>query len=117
MTFRRILGAVSGFQKLVMQDLPLPVAYKLSKMVKAVNEETKFFTEQQATIVKRHEDPHSPKIVEEVEELLDFEIEWDKKPLRVEITEGLHLSCADVDALDGFIEFVEKEDDANEQNH
>lgn len=114
MIYRTIIAAVPAFQKLVVQDLPLPVAYKLSKIVKSVNDEIQFFTEQQAAIVKRHEDPHSPKIVEEVEELLDLEIEWDKKPLRVEITEGLHLSCADVDALDGFIEFVEKEDDTNE---
>ena len=117
MTYRKLIGAVPAFQRLVIQELPLPVAYKLSKMVKAVNEETKFFGEKHAAIMRRHEDPHSPKIVEEVEELLDLEIEWDKKPLRVEITEGLHLSCADVDALDGFIEFVEKEDDTNEQNH
>lgn len=109
MTFRRILGAVSGFQKLVMQDLPLPVAYKLSKMVKAVNEEMQFFSEKHGAIMKRHEDPHSPGIAKEVEELLDLEIEWDHKPLRVEITDNLHLSCSDIDSLEGFIEFVEKE--------
>lgn len=109
MTYRKLIGAVPAFQRIVIQELPLPVAYKLSKMVKAVNEETKFFGEKHAAIMKHHEDPHSPGIAREVEELLDLEIEWDCKPLRVEITDNLHLSCSDIDSLEGFIEFVEKE--------
>lgn len=114
MTYRNFIAAVPAFQKLVMQELPLPVAYKLSKMVKAVNEEARFFGQRHSVIMKRHEDPHSPKIEEEVEELLNLEIEWDKKPIRVEIDEKLKLSCADVDSLEGFIEFVDKEGDENE---
>lgn len=117
MKYKRILAVVPAFQKLVMQDLPLPIAYKLSKMVKAVNEELTFFQSESAKIRERHEDPYSPAINREMDDLLALDVEWNVPPVRIELDDKLRLSCADVDALDGFIEFVEKEDDMNEQNH
>ena len=117
MTYERIVGAVPTFQKLVMQDLPLPVAYRLSKLVRAVNEELAFFQSESGKIRERHEDPNSPAIAREMEALLALDVEWEAPPVRIEIDDKLRLSCADIDALDGFVEFYEKEGGVNEQNH
>lgn len=117
MTYCKLIESVSAFQKLVRQDLSLPIAYKLSKTVRKVNEELAFFQSESAKIRERHEDPNSPAIQREMEDLLALDVEWDAPPVRIEIDDKLRLSCADVEALDGFVEFYEKEGGVNEQNH
>lgn len=117
MTYEKLIGAVPTFQKLVRQDLPLPVAYRLSKLVRAVNGELAFFQSESGKIRERHEDPNSPAIAQEMEALLALDVEWDAPPVRIAIDDKLRLSCADIDALDGFVEFYEKEGGVNEQNH
>lgn len=117
MTYVKLVGAVPTFQKLVRQDLPLPIAYRLSKLVRAVNEELAFFQSESAKIRERHEDPNSPGITQEMEALLALDVEWNVPPIRIAIDDKLRLSCADIDALDGFVEFYEKEGGVNEQNH
>jgi hypothetical protein len=113
MTYERLVGAVPAFQKLVNQDLPLPVAYRLSKTIKKVNEELDFFQKESEKIRVRHEDPNSPGINRELLDLLSLDVEWGLAPLRIEIANKLRLSCSDVNALDGFVEFYEEEENHN----
>ena len=117
MTYERIVGAVPTFQKFVMQDLPLPTAYQLSKIVRKINDELGFFQQESEKIRGRHEDPNSPGIKTELENLLDLEVEWDVSPVRIEIDDKIRLSCSDIAALEGFVEFVDKGGGKNEQNH
>lgn len=110
MTYEKLIGAVPAFQKLVTQELPLPVAYRLSKMVQKVNEELVFFRSESEKNREKHEDPNSPGIKRELESLLALAVDWDYPVLRIDLDDKLRLSCSDVNALEGFVEFVEKVD-------
>lgn len=107
MTYYNLITAVPAFQKLVGQSLPLPIAYKLSKMIRRVNEEMDFFRSRVEEVRNRHEGPRSPAQTQEENELLAFSVEWDMPPVEIPITENLRLSCADLDALAGFVTFTE----------
>ena len=107
MNYQRFIATIPAFQKLVIQDLPLPVAYKLSKLVRKVNEELEFFQAENAKIRKKHEDPNSPGIKEDTDALLGLNVEWDVPPIEIKLDDNLRLSCSDIDALDGFVIFKE----------
>lgn len=104
MTYTIILNAVQGFQKLVRQDLPLRTGYKLSKMVRRVNEELDFFRQKEAELRAAH-DGNIPQ--SEYDELLNFEIDWNEDRIDIPLDSSIQLSCADVDALEPFINFTE----------
>lgn len=110
MTYEKLVGAIPAFQKLVMQELPLPTAYRLSKMVRKVNEELDFFRAESEKIRAKHENPNSPEMNRELDALLQWDVEWTFLPLCIDLDDKLRLSCSDVNALDGFIEFVDKEE-------
>ena len=106
MRYIRLLNAISGFQKLIGQDLPLRTAYRLSKMVRKVNEELDFFRAKEAELREKHEYKIPAK---EYEELLNLEIDWTEDKIEIPLDDHIILSCADVDALTPFIEFKEVE--------
>lgn len=104
MTYYNLLSAVQGFQKLVGQDLPLRTGYKLSKMVRRVNEELDFYRQREAELRAAH-DGNIPQ--SEYEELLNFEIDWNEDKIDIPLDSSIQLSCSDVDALESFINFTE----------
>lgn len=111
MTFQNILSAVPAFQKLVAQDLPIRTAYRLHKMIRRVNEEIDFFRMKEGEIRAKHENPNSPALLAELDELLKLPIEWELDPLPLSPDEPLRLSCADLDALEGFVEIETPKED------
>ena len=113
MKYKQFVGAVPTFQKLVSQDLPLSVAYRLHKMIRRINEELGFFNARREQIVTS-DAPEGEKSTQ-IAELLEFEAEWDPEPIRIPIDTGINLSCADLDALEGLVEFYEEED--HERDH
>lgn len=113
MKYKQFVGAIPSFQKLVSQDLPLPAAYRLNKMIRRINEELGFFNARREQIVTS-EAPEGEKS-SQLAELLDFEAEWDPEPIRIPVSTGINLSCADLDALEGLVEFYEEED--HERDH
>lgn len=109
MTLYNILLARSGMQKLVGQNLPLKTAYRLSKIVRKVNEELDFFREKEAELKARHEYKVP---ADEYEELLNLEIDWEEPKVEIPLDENVSLSAADVEALDEFVSFKEVNEDA-----
>lgn len=109
MTYYHLLNSVPAFQKLIHQDLPLRTAYRLSKMVRKVNEELDFFRAKQEEIQAKHEYqiPQS-----EFEALLAFEVEWEEPRIEIALDDSIMLSVTDVDALTPFIDFKEVNNDA-----
>lgn len=109
MTLYDVLNAKSGFQKLVTQNLPVRTAYKLSRMVRRINEELEFYHQREAEIKAKHEYrvPDAERA-----ELLNLEIDWTEDKIEIPLDADIHLSCADVDALTPFIEFKEVEKNA-----
>ena len=109
MTYFQLLNAAPGFQKLVRNDLPLRTSYKLSKMVRRVNEELDFFRAKEAELKAKHEYKVP---VKEYEELLNLEIDWNEERIEIPLDANIELSCADIEALEPFITFKEVEENA-----
>lgn len=109
MTYYTLVNAVPALQKLVRQDLPLPIAYKLMKTVRKVNEELEFLRMKQEGLRQKHEYQVPQK---ELDELLSFEIEWVEPKIELPLDDGIRLSGADVEALREFITFKEVNDNA-----
>lgn len=109
MTNYILLNAVPAFQKLVGQNLPLKTAYRLSKMVRKVNEELDFFKVKEAELKAKHEYKVP---AGEYNELLNLEIDWDEPKIEIPLDENISLSVADIEALIPFIEFKEVEENA-----
>ena len=97
-----IVNARDSLQKLVRQDLPLRLAYRLTHLTDAINFHLNFYGSER---MKLGEDP-DPERLEELEnmEITDLHHERLKLPIR----DGLVLSAADVKMLEPFIEFYEE---------
>lgn len=108
MKYRKIVASVPAFQKLSAQELPLALAYKLAKTVGKLNEELAFFGMKNQEIAKS--DGSEEEKAALFEELMDFETDWDPKPLRIPADANIVLSCYDIQALDGLVEIYEKEE-------
>ena len=109
MRYIHLLNAISGFQKLIGQDLPLRTAYRLSKMVRKINEELDFFKAKEAELKAKHE-YQVP--ATEYNELLNLEIDWVEPKLTIPLDDHITLSVADIEALTPFVEFKEVEENA-----
>ena len=97
-----IVKARDPLQRIVEQELPLRVAYRLLKVTEAIKFHLHFYY---GELIKLGEDPDPEKL----KELNDMEItDLHHARLRVPIMEGLVLSAADVKMLEPFIEFYEE---------
>ena len=98
-----IVNARGSLQKLVSQDLPLRLAYKLTRLTDAINFHLNFYG---AERMKLGENPDQEKL-RELEEMEISDIPQTK--LSIPIRDGLVLSATDVKMLEPFIEFYEEE--------
>lgn len=109
MKYIDILSSVPSFQKLVKQDLPLPISYKLMKLIRKINEELEFYKMKEGEINQKCRDQNlrDDERVAKIAELQSYEIDWDFEPMKLKLSDSILLSCSDIDALSQFIEFVE----------
>ncbi len=105
MTYGTLNASVPVLQKLVKQNLHLRQAYQLTKIAKRANEELVFFNTKYEEIIKSDK-PDGEKI-KMVNELLNFEVDWNLDPLVFSIDDDLMLSASDLDAANGLIEIKE----------
>lgn len=98
-----IVNARTSLQKLIAQDLPLRLAYRLTKLTEAINFHLSFYGSER---MKLGENP-DPEKLRELEEMEITDIPQTK--LCIPIRDGLVLSAADVKMLEPFIEFYEEE--------
>lgn len=105
MTYGTLNASVPILRKLVKQDLHLRQAYQLTKIAKRANEELAFFGSKYAEIVNS-DSPDEDKI-KMMNELLNFEVDWNLEPVVFSIDDDLMLSAADLDIAQGLIEIKE----------
>ena len=105
MTYGTLNASVPVLQKLVKQNLHLRQAYQLTKIAKRANEELVFFNTKYEEIIKSDK-PDGEKI-KMINELLNFEVEWELDPLTLSLDDDLVLSAADLEASQGLIEIRE----------
>ena len=113
-----IVLAVPALSKLSAGDLQLRLAYKLKRMITALQKEADFFAEQRQKIFEKYgtaqkdgtftfDNEGEKKASLELEALLDMEVEAEYQTLEIPVTEDLRLSVHDIDALTPFICFTE----------
>ncbi len=68
-----------ALRKLVGQDIPINLAFKLSKLVKTVGEDLQHIEEARIKLVGKYgiEDPETKNVQVKPENLNDFMVEWD----------------------------------------
>lgn len=99
----KIVNARHALQKLIAQDLPLRVAYRLMKLTDACNFHLEFYGQERMKLGE-HPDP------DRLQELDEMEVtDLKETKLRIQITNDLKLSAADIKALEPFIVFYEEE--------
>ena len=117
-TLKEIINAVPALNKLADSDLPLPLAYKLSKMTKTLQAEIDFFTREREKIMKEYggEVKHSrmvfkkPEGLKAMEDVLALEVEPECGKIEISISDNIRLAANDVTFLAPFIEFTEVDD-------
>ena len=112
-----IVLAVPALSKLSAGDLQLRLAYKLKRMISALQKEADFFAEQK--IFEKYgtakEDgsfdfsaENESKAAAELEELLVMEVTPEVEAIDIPITENLLLSANDIGLLMPFVHFTEE---------
>lgn len=100
MTIGDVVIAVPAIQKLILQDLPLPTAWKLSKLIGIVNPVLDFYN------AKREQCSDEQAAMELL--ALDISDQFDGfTPVEVPLIENIQLSAADVAAAELFVLFKE----------
>ena len=116
---KEIVLAVPALSKLSARDLQLRLAYKLKRMISALQKEADFFAEQRQKIFEKYgtakEDgnfdfsaENEPKAAAELEELLVMEVTPEVEAIDIPITENLLLSANDIGLLMPFVHFTEE---------
>lgn len=99
----KIVNARHALQKLIAQDLPLRVAYRLMKLTDSCNFHLDFYGNER---LKLGTDPDPDRLAA----LNEMEVtDMKETKLRIPITDDLKLSAADIKALEPFIVFFEEE--------
>ena len=98
-----IVTARHALQKLIAQDLPLRVAYRLMKLTDSCNFHLNFYGNER---MKLGTDPDPARLAA----LNEMEVtDLKETQLRIPICDDLKLSAADIKALEPFIVFYEEE--------
>ena len=103
MKLMEIVNARHALQKLIAQDLPLRVAYRLMKLTDACNFHLEFYGQER---MKLGENP-DPDRLQELDEMEVTDLK--ETQFRIPIADDLKLSAADIKALEPFIVFYEEE--------
>lgn len=107
MTYLKILLAAPSLQKLVRQDMPLQVSYRLYKLIRHLNEEIEFFKEKDGELHAKYSDVDSKEYIDEYNSLLNLETDWNEVPIELKTDLLVDLSVSDIDGLEPFVKFVE----------
>ena len=106
MTYGTLNASVPVLQKLVGQNLKLRQAYRLTKIVKKVNEELVFFRDKYTEI--GNSDTSDEEKIKMLNDLLNFEVDWTLEPVVLTLEDDISLSAADIDSSRGIIEIKDE---------
>lgn len=111
---RELLEAKTALQKLLNSDLPVRTSFKLSRLVRKINEELTDFETKKIELIKKYGKENDKKGIEVTEEnkekffndmteVLKVKIRFDVEPIALISLEGAKLSAVDMVVLEKFI--------------
>ena len=96
MQLSEIVSAAPALQKLILQELPLPTAWRLSKLIGLCNPALDFYGIQRVKCRDQSE----------VEKLMEMDINMDGfEPVTIVMDDSIRLSAADVKTLEPFVQW------------
>ena len=124
MTMQTLVNALPALQKLGKQDLPLKTLYKVSRVLKKLDENLKFYYSQKQDITAKYwtirdgrafpKEGCAEECNAKINELLELEVEVDAKlPVKIEPSENITLSYNDLISLENIIEFEYEDGNTN----
>ena len=111
---KTFVNATMALTNLAKQRLPLKYAYKLRKIIEAVNDELAFFAEERAKIIGKVEWDKATldeknKINDQIEKLLAFEVNWMEVPMMLPMDLNIEMSASDLELMKDFVQIKEEE--------
>lgn len=113
MKFSQVVSALPSLQKLASQDLSIKKLYKISKLLDNLGKEFIFYEAQRNKILSQYCDlvgnqyvprkEDEEKMMVEINELLDTDIECEVNEVVIGIDENIKLSYNDLMTLRGFV--------------
>lgn len=109
-TLEKLLGSADALKNLFNSEVPVTMAFKLSKTIKDAEENIKLFEESRLKLLKQYgeetsedsykiSEENAPLIQKELDELLKTEVELTAEPLSVDKLGDIKMTSADVYAL------------------
>jgi len=116
MKIYEILSAVPALNKLSGLDMPLPEAYKLQKLMAALQPDIEFFNDRNTKLIKKYDgkgkgaveypEENRAAAQNEFNELLSLDVQTKISCIKIAATENIKLSANDITALIPFVNFV-----------
>lgn len=113
MELKDLVNAKDGLIKIFNAELPIKISYKLSKLVKDLNEELNFFEEKRKKLIEKFGEKKGDKIevkqenlelfTNEMNELLKLKVEFKFEKIQLNEIENVKLSSLEVYNLQKFI--------------
>jgi len=114
----KIINAIPALNKLGNSDMKISEAYKLQKLLSAVQVEIDFFNRNQMKIIEANgviKDNGEFIIAEDkreiyakaMDELAQTDVEPEFSRMKIAVTENIQISANDIGALEPFVEFTE----------
>ena len=120
LTNRKIVCAYKAVLSLADKPLPLPTAYALHKLRKALEPQWEFFCEEERKNIKQcggtlgddgkitfENGGKTAEFLEKETALSGMEVEMELKPVQIALSADLNISMNDLAALDGLVEVGE----------
>ena len=107
---KTFVNSVQPLSDLAKQKLPLKCAYRLRKIIEAVNNELDFFAQERAKILEEAGDWNTATITQKneingkIEKLLAFEVEFFEEPLVLPMDIDVNMSASDLELVKDFIQ-------------
>ncbi len=115
MVLRQVIEAIPALNKLANAELDIKAAYRVSKIISALQSEVEFFNAKRRQIVEKHGKVNEDDTVsyepgkqaeadKELKELISLEIQAEIEPIEVSAGD-IRLTANDILALEPFVKF------------
>lgn len=101
--------------RLMQNELPISLSYKLSKLLKEITNEFKNLEEQRIKLIKKYTDENNVEVKEEnkdkfnieFNELINIEVDLKYEPIEIKLSTKINISTFDLILLEKLFTFVE----------
>ena len=128
MKLHQIINAIPALNKLGNSNMKLTEAYKLQKLLSALQVEIDFYNKNHLELIEKHgqikddgtffiDKEKQNDFLKAMNELSQTEVEPEFTRMKIIINENIQISANDITALTPFVEFIEEVTDGGQENN